>query len=168
EDLYYRLSVFPIRVPPLRQRSDDIGILVEAFVRSFCNKAGRAPLDIMPDSIRKLRAYPWPGNVRELQNVIERAVILSLGEALSLDEILPPEATAASPDPRVRSNGGSSEHNAPRTATELREMERANILQALEQSGWKISGESGAARVLGLAPSTLTSRMKSLGIRRPR
>jgi PAS domain S-box-containing protein len=164
EDLYYRLSVFPIQVPPLRLRSDDIGVLAEAFVRSFCNKAGRPPLDLAPNFIRKLRAYSWPGNVRELQNIIERAVIVSRGEALSLDGILPLTGTAAA----LEGNGGSTEQRAPRTASELREMERANILQALEQSGWKISGESGAASILGLAPSTLTSRMKSLGIRRPR
>jgi PAS domain S-box-containing protein len=168
EDLYYRLSVFPIQVPPLRQRVEDIGILAEAFVRSFCNRAGRPPLDLTPDSIRKLRAYPWPGNVRELQNIIERAVILSRGEALSLDGILPLAATAPTPELSVSSSEGSSQRRAPRTANELREMERANILQALEQSRWKISGKSGAARILGLAPSTLTSRMKSLGIRRPR
>ena len=168
EDLYYRLSVFPIQVPPLRQRSDDIGLLAEAFVRGFCIKAGRVPLDLTPDCIRKLRGYNWPGNVRELQNIIERAVILSREGTLSLDGILPPAATAATPERTVNNYGGLSERGAPRTDGELREMEHANILQALEQSGWKISGESGAARILGLAPSTLTSRMKSLGIRRPR
>jgi PAS domain S-box-containing protein len=168
EDLYYRLGVFPIQVPSLRERSDDIGTLAEAFVRNYCNKAGRAPLDLTPDSIRKLRAYHWPGNVRELQNIIERAVIVSRGEALSLDGILPAARTSVTAEQNVRGNGGSSEHKAPRTASELREMERANILQALEQSKWKISGDSGAARILGLAPSTLTSRMKSLGIRRSR
>jgi PAS domain S-box-containing protein len=146
EDLYYRLSVFPIHVPPLRQRSDDIAILAESFVRTFCKKAGRVPLELTPDCIRKLRAYPWPGNVRELQNVVERAVILSRGRALSVDGILPLEATTATPDePSVGSNGGSSERGAPRTAGEIRELERANILQALQQSGWKISGESGVS-----------------------
>jgi PAS domain S-box-containing protein len=168
EDLYYRLSVFPIQVPPLRQRSDDIAILAEAFVRSFCSKMGRAALDLTPDAIRQLRAYNWPGNVRELQNVVERAVILSRGKALSLEGVLPRTAPAVAPDLTVKANRDSAESTAPRTASELREMERANILQALEHSGWKISGESGAAHLLGLAPSTLTSRMKSLGIRRPR
>jgi transcriptional regulator with GAF, ATPase, and Fis domain len=166
EDLYYRLSVFPLNVPPLRQRSDDIGILAEAFVRSFCTKAACAPLELTPDGIRRLRAYNWPGNVRELRNVVERALILSRGQTLNFDEILPPAtvqtskldlSNADSPPPRT----------TPRTEGELRELERANIVQALEQSGWKISGESGAARALGLAPSTLASRMKSLGIRRP-
>src|SRR5262249_27797737 len=95
EDLYYRLSVFPIHVPPLRERTDDIRILAEAFLRSFCNKAGREPLDLTPDSIRRLRAYDWPGNVRELQNIIERAVILSRGPSLNLDGVLPVTSTPA-------------------------------------------------------------------------
>ncbi len=168
EDLYYRLSVFPIQVPSLRHRRDDIGILAEAFLRSFSNKAGRGPLDLTPDCLRRLRAYHWPGNVRELQNIVERAVILSHGRTLDLDGILPPAAADATSKPRGDADGSSPEYTMPRTAGELRELERANILQALEQCRWKISGESGAARVLGLAPSTLTSRMKSLGIHRPR
>ena len=165
EDLYYRLSVFPILVPPLRQRIDDVSILAEAFVQSFCKKAGRGLLQLTPDCVRRLRSYDWPGNVRELQNVIERAIILSRGTALSLDGILPVKSTLAAAETKVDTS--RSEKREPRTATELRELERENILRALEQSGWKISGESGAARMLGLPPSTLASRMKSLGIRRP-
>ena len=168
EDLYYRLSVFPIHVPPLRQRNEDIAILAEAFMRSFCNKAGRDPIDLTPDGIRNLRAYHWPGNVRELKNVVERAVILSPGRVLNFDGILPLETTPPTPKATVRIVDRSSEGTVPRTAGELRELERVNMLQALDKSGWKISGESGAARILGLAPSTLASRMKSLGIRRPR
>jgi PAS domain S-box-containing protein len=168
EDLYYRLSVFPIHVPPLRQRSEDIAILAEAFMRSFCNKAGRDPVDLTRDGIRNLRAYHWPGNVRELKNVVERAVILSPGRVLNFDGILPLGTTPATPKASIRSVDGSSEGAALRTAVQLRELERVNMLQALNKSGWKISGESGAARILGLAPSTLASRMKSLGIRRPR
>ena len=158
EDLYYRLSVFPIHVPPLRQRGEDIAILAEAFVRNFGNKTGRGPFELTPDSIRKLRAYHWPGNVRELQNVVERAVILSSGQALHFDGIVPQETPA--PPPQI-------DRTTPRTASELRDLERSTILQALETSGWKISGKTGAAQALGLAPSTLASRMKSLGIRRP-
>jgi transcriptional regulator with GAF, ATPase, and Fis domain len=165
EDLYYRLSVFPIHVPPLRQRSEDIGIIAEAFLRSFSERAGRDPLDLTPDFIRRLRAYHWPGNIRELQNILERAVILSHGQTLNLDGILPPAAAGATSKP---DDNGSPERAMPLTAGELRELERANVLQALEQCGWKIAGESGAARVLGLAPSRLASRMKSLGIHRPR
>jgi PAS domain S-box-containing protein len=168
EDLYYRLSVFPIQVPPLRHRNDDIGTLAEAFVRQFCTKAGRGPVDITPDAIRKLRAYNWPGNIRELQNVIERAVILSRGSTLNLDGILPETAVTTTLRSAAMENDDLSERDAPRTASELRELERANILQALEQSGWKIAGKAGAAHLLGLAPSTLTSRLKALGIRRPR
>jgi PAS domain S-box-containing protein len=169
EDLYYRLSVFPIQVPPLRQRIDDVSLLAEAFMRGFCNKAGRSLPDLTPDGIRRLRAYHWPGNVRELQNIIERAVILSRGPALNLEGILPPTPAGPTAETGVRTTGTRShERPAPRTASQLRELERASILQALEESGWRISGESGAARVLGLPPSTLASRMKSLGIRRPR
>jgi PAS domain S-box-containing protein len=165
EDLYYRFNVFPIQVPPLRDRADDIAILAEAFVSSFSAKAGRGSMDLTPDCIRKLRAYHWPGNVRELQNVIERAIIVSRGSTLNFDGIVPEPKTAALTVPRDRR---SPEPAAPRTSNELRELERTNILQALERSGWKISGEAGAARMLELAPSTLASRMKALGIRRPR
>jgi PAS domain S-box-containing protein len=158
EDLYYRLNVFPIPVPPLRERADDIAILAEAFVRSFSTKVGKAPMDLTLNCLRKLRAYHWPGNIRELQNVVERAMIVSPGSTLNFDGILPqPKVVVPMPEP-----------SPPRTAGELRELERANILQALERSKWKISGEAGAARLLELAPSTLTSRMKALGIRRPR
>src|SRR5262249_45782212 len=167
-DLYYRLSVLPILVPPLRERREDIGILAEAFVRTLCKKAGRDPIELTPDSIRGLRAYHWPGNVRELQNVVERAIILSGGQALSFEGTLPAEPSVATPKADTLSGGRSSQLSEPRTAGELRELERANLLQALEKSGWKISGESGAARMLGLPPSTLASRLKSLGIRRPR
>jgi PAS domain S-box-containing protein len=167
EDLYYRLNVFPIHVPPLRERIEDVGILAESFVRTFCNKSGRDVLQLTPDSIRRLRAYHWPGNVRELQNIIERAVILSAGPALILDETLPPAAVPAA-EVFTTTTGSSHEPSMPRTDQQLRELETANILQALERCGWKISGESGAARMLGLPPSTLSSRMKALGIRRPR
>lgn len=167
EDLYYRLSVFPINVPSLRERIDDISILAEAFIQIFCGRAGRDLLELTPDCMRRLRAYHWPGNVRELQNVIERAVILSRGPALNLDGILP-AATLMAVEASVSDASKSHERPSPRTANELRELERANILQALEQCGWKISGKSGAAHILGLAPSTLSSRMKALRIHRPR
>jgi PAS domain S-box-containing protein len=166
EDLYYRLNVFPIHVPPLRERMEDVGILAESFVRMFCSKAGRDVLQLTPDSIRRLRAYHWPGNVRELQNIIERAVILSRGTALTLDETLP--ATAAPAAANTEKPAGLYERSIPQTDKELRELETATIVQALERCGWKISGEAGAARMLGLPPSTLSSRMKALGIRRPR
>lgn len=168
EDLYYRLSVFPIHVPPLRERSGDISILAESFVNNFCKKAGRDPIDLTPDSIRRLRAYDWPGNVRELQNVIERAVILAQGQSLNLDGILPPPAQIPKSNSNISDDGGVAVRKVPRTASELRDLERASILQALDQAGWKIAGLAGAARILGLPASTLASRMKSLGIHRPR
>jgi len=163
EDLFYRLNVFPIIVPPLRERVDDIGILAESFIRSLCSRAGRSLLELTPDSMRRLRAYPWPGNVRELQNVIERAVIVSLDSTLSLEGILPATTAAA-----AKSSADSASRPALRTDSDLRELERTNILQALEQCAWKIAGKSGAAHLLGLAPSTLASRMKALGLKRPR
>jgi transcriptional regulator with GAF, ATPase, and Fis domain len=153
--------VFPILVPPLRQRIDDVTILAEAFIRTFCAKAGRPVIQIGPDSVRRFRAYEWPGNVRELQNVIERAVILSKGAVLDLSGILPQAAKRA-----ASVTVDLPEIAGPRTDSQLREFERANILQALQQAGWKISGPSGAAQILGLAPSTLASRMKALGIQR--
>src|SRR5262249_8353852 len=127
-------------------------------------------MNLTPNSLRRLRAYRWPGNVRELQNILERAVIVSAGQALNLDEMLPMSEAAATRTPAAGGDEDvrSPEHTAPHTAGQLRALERANILRALEQSGWKISGEAGAARMLELAPSTLASRMKALGIRRPR
>src|SRR5262249_20215793 len=138
EDLYYRLSVFPILVPPLRQRAEDIPVLAEAFVRSFCNKTGRAQMELTPDSIRQLRAYHWPGNVRELQNVIVRAVILSHGQELSFDGILPIDTVPAVSEALVHDEA-SPRQSSPRTALELRELERENILRALEKSNWRVA-----------------------------
>ncbi len=152
EDLYYRLNVFPIRVPPLRERDGDIAPLAEAFIRGFSSKAGRAPMDLSPHSIRRLRSYHWPGNVRELQNVIERAVIVCRGETLDFDGILPLDKTVAADTPRAATDIRSSEDAAPRTAAELRNLERANILQALERAGWKISGKAALRGCSNLPP----------------
>jgi PAS domain S-box-containing protein len=160
EDLYYRLSVFPLVVPPLRDRDGDVELLAERFARRVGQKIGRDVLPLSPDARRRLRAYAWPGNVRELQNVIERAVILSRDGALDLAAVLPaPPAGVAAPPP-VPGEG-------VQTARDLRARERDNILRALEGAGWRVAGPTGAARRLGLPPSTLASRMKALGIRRP-
>src|SRR5262249_23499897 len=105
EDLYYRLSVFPILVPPLRERREDIGILAEAFVRTLCKKVGRDPIELTPDSIRRLRAYHWQGNVRELQNVVERVIILSGGQALSFEGTLLAEPFVVTPKADTLSGG---------------------------------------------------------------
>jgi PAS domain S-box-containing protein len=163
EDLFYRLNVFPLHVPPLRERGNDVLILASAFAERFAAKLGRTLAPLSADSARRLQAYNWPGNVRELQNVIERAVITATNDSLNLDRALP-EASASS----VLADRPA--HLSPvtiRTAQELEELERANILRALESVNWKISGDGGAARLLGMNPSTLTSRMKALNIKKP-
>ena len=164
EDLFYRLSVFPLTLPPLRDRGDDVVLLAQEFARQFAARLGRRLAPIGPAEAARLRAYPWPGNVRELQNVIERAVITSRGGRLNLERALPAtgiDDEHARPAP-VRTG------NAVLTAHELARLERENLRRALEATGWQIAGESGAARLLGLAPSTLASRMKALRLRRHR
>ncbi len=162
EDLFYRLNVFPVRVPSLRERGADIALLARAFVERFARQMGRRIEPLHPDHIRRLQEYRWPGNVRELQNVIERAIILATGSRLDLHRALPADAAPASP-PAESSNGAP-----PRvlSAAELASLERANIERALAATGGKISGNAGAAELLGLPPSTVTSRMKALGIQR--
>jgi formate hydrogenlyase transcriptional activator len=163
EDLYFRLHVFPIHVPALRERGRDVEQLAAAFTQRFARRMGKrvGPLD--EQQLRHLRSYDWPGNVRELQNVIERAIIFTSGHRLELERALgsppstqpPPTTPLPAPQPdRVL------------TVREMEQFERANITRALERCGWKVSGEGGAARLLGLPPTTLNSRMKALGIRR--
>ncbi|HUK83194.1 MAG TPA: sigma 54-interacting transcriptional regulator [Verrucomicrobiae bacterium] len=156
EDLYYRLNVFPIEVPPLRARGDDVLSLAGAFVKKFSTQMGRAIVPLDENCARRLRAYDWPGNVRELQNVIERAVITARDGRLNLDRALPESATVAPP----------TSTTAVLTTTELRQLERQNIVRALESCEWRVAGKDGAAQLLGLSPSTLNSRIKSLGIKR--
>jgi formate hydrogenlyase transcriptional activator len=148
-DLFYRLNVFPIRIPPLRERPEDVPTLVRYFVSKCARKLGRTIETIPQRTLESLAAYPWPGNVRELENVVERAVIVSRGPGLELGEGLP--APSVRPDARVPS---------------LEELERDHILTVLEMTGWRVSGDRGAAKVLGLKPTTLEARMKKLGIRR--
>jgi DNA-binding NtrC family response regulator len=157
-DLYYRLSVFPIEVPPLRARRDDILPLAEHFLAVHTRTLGRPNFAFLPEQKAALIAYDWPGNIRELQHVLERAVILSRGSALRLElpvaHPLPTPAKAEEQD-LILSDG------------ELRELERKNLLRALDRSVWRISGRGGASEILGLSPSTLRDRMKALGIQRP-
>lgn len=164
EDLYYRLNVFPIHVPPLRQRGDDIVLLAATFAEKFAKRMGRSLEPLSPACIQRLKAYDWPGNVRELQNVIERAVITSRGSHINLDRALPDTADSRSPGA-----GPPADDAAPRvrTVTELQQLERDNIILALKTCGGRVAGENGAARLLGMNPSTLSSRMKTLGITRP-
>ncbi len=149
EDLYHRLNVFPIEVPPLRARVSDIPLLIWRFVQEFNKKMGKSIDSISNEIVQRLKQYPWPGNVRELRNLIERAMIVSLGHSLTIE--LPSGATGPS--------------SAPVT---LEEVERKHICDVLERVHWRISGKQGAAEILGLRPTTLDSRMKKLGIPRPR
>src|SRR5688572_22301116 len=162
EDLFYRLSVFPIEVPPLRARGDDVLQIASHFLERTCQDFGHRPLTLSKQQAALLKRYDWPGNIRELKNVIERAVILSRGKVLRLDlamsDILNPPATA---EPQ------SKEHNeALLTETEIRELERQNTLRALEMAQWRVSGPNGAAELLGVKPTTLADRMKKFGLKK--
>jgi PAS domain S-box-containing protein len=162
EDLYYRINVFPIHVPPLRERGEDIVLLAAAFANQFARKQRRPIAPLTPEHARRLKAYSWPGNVRELQNVIERAVITSVNGRLNLDRSLPEEIEAAPPGAPLAEDDGRIH-----TVAELQELERANIRRALKRAGGRVAGKDGAASLLGIPASTLSSRMKALGIDRP-
>ena len=150
-DLFYRLAVFPIHVPPLRERRDDVPDLVRHFVAIYAAKLGKKIAPPSTEALNRLRAYAWPGNVRELQNVIERAVILAKKGRLEVGDALVDPARGV-PKKRARS---------------LEEVERQHILAVLEETGWRVSGEKGAAKVLGLKRTTLEAKMQKLGIVRP-
>jgi PAS domain S-box-containing protein len=166
EDLFYRLNVFPLRLPPLRERGDDIVLLAEAFASQFAERTGRKGLHIAPDDAWRLRAYAWPGNVRELQNVIERSVILSRGDRLDLARAMPEGSAPAPPPDPAAAESGDTPHIL--RAEDLRRLERENLIRALDAAGWQVAGAGGAAELLGLPPSTCASRMKSLGVKRSR
>ncbi len=152
EDLYYRLNVFPILVPPLRDRREDIPKLVETFIQEFGKAMDKAIDGVAKTSLQMLCNYDWPGNIRELRNVIERAVILANGPILKV--ALPTDILATAMPPKS-------------SQASLADAERNHIVQVLEACGWRVRGLGGAAEILGLNPSTLESRMKKLGIRRP-
>jgi PAS domain S-box-containing protein len=164
EDLYYRLNVFPIRLPPLRERPEDIADLAGMFVQKCARKTGRRIPVLTKDDINRLTGYDWPGNIRELQNVMERAFITGTDGRINLDRALP-ETPAGSTAPKTVQNGIPG--HTVRTAREMEEAERQNLILALTSSNWKISGSGGAADLLGIPPTTLSSRMKTLGIRKP-
>jgi PAS domain S-box-containing protein len=179
EDLYYRLSVFPVQVPPLRRRADDVIQLAVHFLDQVCREFGRPTPVLTQGQVEALRRYDWPGNVRELKNVIERAVILSRGGALRLDLSLP-EAGAAAPLaaqpavsalPVIDETAAGAAQPPPAvtflTEAQMREQQRANLIAALRAANWKISGKNGAADRLGMRPTTLTDRMRTLQIKRP-
>jgi formate hydrogenlyase transcriptional activator len=166
-DLFYRLNVFPVRVPALRERPEDIPLLVRHFVQQFSRRLGKTIDAIPAETMSALARYPWPGNIRELQNVMERAVILSKGAVLSVhtDDLRTPSSPAAPPSTL---NGHATAVDAPSRQglrLSLEESEREQIIAALEKSNWVVAGAEGAAARLGLKRSTLQSRMRKLGIR---
>lgn len=164
EDLFYRLSVFPIDVPPLRKRPEDILQLAQHFLEQTCNEFGRTSLKLTQSQAQIIQAYDWPGNVRELKNVIERAVILSKGNNLRLDMSLPESAgRAAGVD-----IGHPPGDDQVLTEKQMRALQKQNLAAALRQTNWRVSGKDGAAELLGIKPTTLTDRIKSFGIRKPR
>jgi len=165
EDLYYRLSVFPIDVPPLRERSDDVVQLASHFLERTCKDFGHRPLTLSRQQAALLKRYDWPGNVRELKNVIERAVILSQGKVLRLDLAM---ANIFENGPQARPADAVEPARAVMTEADLRELEKNNMLNALRLADWRVSGPNGAAQLLGIKPTTFTDRMRKYGISRPR
>jgi transcriptional regulator with GAF, ATPase, and Fis domain len=151
EDLYYRLNVFPVSLPPLRMRVNDIPELAKHFIDKYAQKFGRRFETISKDVMQVLQAYHWPGNVRELEHVIERAVITSPEPVFQIVDQLEHES--------ITMEEG--------TLKGFEAMAREHILQVLQNTSWKIEGEGGAAAILGLKPSTLRFRIKKLGIKRP-
>jgi transcriptional regulator with GAF, ATPase, and Fis domain len=150
EDLFYRLNVFPIYIPPLRERVDDIPLLVWRFVLEFAKALGKRIEVIPPANMAALQEYPWPGNIRELRNVVERSMILARGSHLT---VTVPSAAQVASTPR---------------STRLSDVEREHIRAVLENAGWRIRGTGGAAERLGLRPTTLETRMAKLGLSRPK
>jgi PAS domain S-box-containing protein len=163
EDLFYRLSVFPIEVPPLRARGDDVIQIASHFLERTCQDFGHRPLTLSKQQAALLKRYDWPGNIRELKNVIERAVILSRGKVLRLDLAMSDILNApAAPSPEA-----NQAESSLLTELEMREVERKNTLLALEMAEWRVSGPNGAAKLLGVKPTTLTDRMKKFKLRKP-
>jgi transcriptional regulator with GAF, ATPase, and Fis domain len=148
QDLFYRLNVFPIVIPPLRERPEDIPLLVWAFVRQYENKMGKRIDSIPREAMEAMQRYPWPGNVRELKNVIERGMIVSNNKTL--------EVNLPASDPVEEAK-----------ASDLESIQRRHVLSILEQTGWRIAGKGGAAEALGLKRTTLQSLIKRLGIKPP-
>ena len=164
EDLYYRLSVFPIEVPPLRERKEDIPVLAKYFVEAACKRLNRSPLQLSASQIRQLQDYDWPGNARELQNLIERAVIRARLGSLHFDI---GEGTEA----RLGADAARAESAAPETTEifteeEMKRRDRENIVAALRQSSGRIYGPGGAAELLGMKPTTPNARIKKLGLKK--
>jgi PAS domain S-box-containing protein len=170
EDLFYRLSVFPVEVPPLRDRGEDIVQLAQHFLEQTCVDFGREPMTLTKAQVANLRGYSWPGNIRELKNVIERAVILSTGNVLRLDVSMPDAVSAADFESRVLDvEAPAAAPVGPEilTEAEMREFQKRNIKAALEATGWRVSGKNGAAELLNIKPTTLADRVRTLGLKKP-
>ena len=162
DDLYYRLNLFPIKAAPLRDRKEDIPLLAAHFIDLAVRELGCKRPRLTDAGIKTLQDYDWPGNVRELRNVIERAAILAQGDGLAFDLAV----TQASPHSPELENKDKPEPEYL-TEAEIRRRERANILAVLQKTGWKIKGPDGAAELLEMNPTTLTSRIEKLGLKRP-
>ena len=162
EDLFYRLSVFPVEVPALRQRGEDIIQLAQHFLEQTCIDFGRPQLKLTRVQADKLRQYSWPGNVRELKNVIERAVILSPKNVLRLDLSMPSIGSN-----EVADAGPPTTEDRILTEDQMRALQKKNLTAALEQTNWRVSGPDGAAQLLGVKPTTLADRIRAFGIRKP-
>ena len=162
EDLYYRLHVFPLEVPPLRERVEDIPLLAGHFLQLAKKKINRTEVNLSKANIAALQNYNWPGNVRELQNVIERAVIISSSNRLKID--LPKIVSGQKAPVGKISNKNLFLKERVSTFAEIKQFERENILRALNQTNWKIFGADGAAELLGIPPTTLTSRISRMGL----
>ena len=162
EDLFYRLSVFPVEVPPLRARDDDVLQLAQHFLEQTCNDFGRPMMTLTRRQAENLKGYHWPGNVRELKNVIERAVILSAGNVLRLDLSMPNIAPLPTPPAAAE-----PVQNTVLSESQMQEFRKNNIIAALKLRNWRVSGPNGAADLLGVRPTTLADRIKTLGIKKP-
>lgn len=160
QDLFYRLNVFPIEVPPLRRRKEDIPLLAQEFFRRAARRFNRPTIELTQGNLVALQAYDWPGNVRELINVIERAVITSRSKSLRID--LPAGRRTRRTSPSLAQRG------AVLPQSEIKRIERENIITALNQTDWRVHGPGGAAELLGMRPTTLASRIKRLGLKRAR
>ncbi|HLK30813.1 MAG TPA: sigma 54-interacting transcriptional regulator [Puia sp.] len=153
EDLYYRLNVFPITCPPLRERKEDIPLLVKHFLQKHESRVGKKISNVPTNVMDALSDYDWPGNIRELENLIERAMILSPGNSLEYGDWLPAQKI-------------NTTTNGKNASTKLEDIEKEHIIEVLKKTNWKVSGEKGAAKILGLNPTTLEARMKKMGIKR--
>jgi len=167
-DLYYRLNVYPIELPPLRDRRGDIGLLSEIFLNEAARRLGKTFGKIPNEVIEALRAYSWPGNVRELENVISRAAVLSIGASLQMPEgwNKAPVTGMSSTTLKTIADPLSLRSESPQSMPTLEQFERTRILEVLDHTNWRIEGPKGAAMILGLHPNTLRSRLQKLGIRK--